>query len=178
MNIYQSFDEAYRGEIALTLEHGKNAAPRGLCTLERLGCHFRLTNPRSRLIGSRARRWSLHYAIGECLWHLAGSTDASVIRYYAPKWRGYIEGPFVTGSCYGRTLFGDDFRRRDSRWAMAQELLRHDPETRRAIVMLAPNDPVFAANESDVACASSLQFFLREGQLNAVVYMRSNDQFL
>jgi thymidylate synthase len=178
MNIYESFEEAYRSELALTLKHGKSVAPRSLPTVERLGCHFRLLNPRSRLIASTARRWSVHYAIGEFLWHLGASADAAAIRYYAPMWRGYSDGSSVTGSCYGRTLFGNSSMGSASRWEAARELLRNDPATRRAIVALAPKDPVFTANDLDVACASSLQFFLREDRLNAVVYMRSNDQFL
>jgi thymidylate synthase len=151
---------------------GTVVSPRGWKTKEILHAGFQLTNPRARLVLSRARRWSLPLALGELMWHLSASNEASVLTYYADQWRNFARGAAIPGSCYGFKLFK---RSNDepSQWDRALRELRHDPATRRAVVML--HDGEFETEDRDVACATMIQFLVRDDRLHATVYMRSND---
>jgi thymidylate synthase len=83
----------------------------------------------------------------------------------------------VGGSCYGYRIFSK--RGKDkSQWERARSLLSIDPASRRAVLMLSEplGDREFTAK--DIACATSMQFLLRDNKLHAIVYMRSNDAFL
>jgi len=53
--------------------------------------------------------------------------------------------------------------------------LRFDPETRRAVLVFQDPDKMFDIDSVDVACASTLQFLIRNRKLHAVCTMRSND---
>jgi thymidylate synthase len=50
-----------------------------------------------------------------------------------------------------------------------------DASSRRAVLNLSEPDYVLDPALRDVACASTLQFLIRDGRLHAVVNMRSND---
>jgi thymidylate synthase len=98
------------------------------------------------------------------------------LAYYAPRWRRYSDdGRTVSGSCYGKAAFGGD--QEASQWNFAKEILRSDPASRRAILIF-DQPKTTDARTVDKACLTSMQFLIREGQLHAVVSMRSNDVFL
>ena len=79
-------------------------------------------------------------------------------------------------SCYGYRFFRQD-ESGASQWTVAQNLLRHDPFTRRAVLLMSQPLAASDIDARDVACASSLQFLLRDGRLDALLHMRSNDAF-
>ncbi len=136
-----------------------------------------LANPRRRILTSAARKWSLPLALGEFCWHLSASNELSFIRYYSTRWDDFTDDEqTIRGSCYGYRLFRQD-EHGASQWTVAQSLLTHDPFTRRAVLLMS--QPLTAADISarDVPCASSLQFLLRDGCLDAILLMRSNDAF-
>ena len=57
------------------------------------------------------------------------------------------------------------------------ELLRFDPDSRRAVVPIY-GSPDLNAKSLDICCTLNLQFLLRDGKLNLIVTMRSNDALL
>jgi thymidylate synthase len=114
------------------LNEGQHVSPRGLGTLEIVPVAFTLANPRCRLITSQERRWSLPIALGEFLWHVAGSDDAAAISYYAKPWGEIATKGRILGSCYGNSIYralGDG----ESQWTKVLNLIKHDSETRRAV---------------------------------------------
>lgn len=169
----RSVDELLVGVIVDLLRRGSSVAPRGQETLELQGYAFRLTNPRARRVGVRARRWSEAIAVGELCWHMSGSDSAAFISYYARRWQSFSDdGTRIAGSCYGRKIFGET-RDVGSQWTRVRRELQRDPASRRAIIGLL--DTSFADDAKDVACMNTIQFLIRDGRLNCVVYMRSND---
>ncbi|RVD70232.1 MAG: thymidylate synthase [Mesorhizobium sp.] len=151
-------------------------APRGMKTYELIASGFALSHPRCRLIHGPERRWSLPLAIGELAWHLSGSDDVEQIAYYAPIWRRFSDdGNHIRGSSYGKRIFSQDGHH-ETQWERLLRLLQHDPYSRRAVLNLQQDaaealDP----NSADVSCVTSCQFLIRDGALDLIVHMRSND---
>jgi len=174
---FESLDAVQRWALRAALEQGSVSTPRGAKTLELIGAGFSLTQPRRRCIAMPERRWSLPLAIGEFSWHVSGSDELSFIAYYAPRWREFSsDNAKIEGSCYGKRVFQRDVNGGESNWDRLIHLLRMDPESRRAILNFQQS-PAEALDPTskDVACASTLQFFVRSNALHALAYMRSND---
>lgn len=175
---FDSLDSMQQWALRSVLYEGATAAPRGISTVELAPVTLALSNPRRRCVTTPRRRWSLPLAIGEFCWHLSGSRELSFLEYYSARWKDFVgEEELVRGSCYGYRIFNK--RGKDkSQWDRARRLLSVDPASRRVVLMLSEplGDREFTAK--DIACATSIQFLLREDKLHALVYMRSNDVFL
>jgi thymidylate synthase len=113
-------------------------------------------------------------AIGELCWHLSGNTAASALAYYAPSWSSFAapDGE-IRGSCYGHRIFSRQSG--ECAWDQVKGLLRRDPHSRRAVLFFNEEFDHLSASCHDAACATTLQFLIREGVLDAVLTMRSND---
>lgn len=174
--MFESVDTVLAWATRQSLEFGTPVAPRGKPTYELYGVSFGLSNPRSRIPTSKARKWSLPLALGEFCWHFRGSADLETLAYYAPRWRDFSDdGRTVEGSCYGRTAFSSVGGA--SQWEHAKSLLQQDPYTRRALLIF--DEPRVSDSATlDKSCLTSIQFLLRENRLHAVVTMRSNDLYL
>jgi thymidylate synthase len=171
---YLSVDDAQHAILAHLLTAGVTTSPRGLATIESRALSFTLLDPRRRCILNPARKWSLPLALGELCWHLSGSTQASALAYYAPAWRLFADSEGqIRGSCYGSKIFLSPDA--DSPWTRVRRLLETDRDTRRAVLYFNDALSHLAPDCGDAACATSLQFLIRAGALDAVVCMRSND---
>jgi thymidylate synthase len=172
---FGSMDDALISLTQEILERGEIAYPRGLETRELLGASFTLSNPRARRITIPSRRWSEPLAVGELAWHLAASDSVDFIAYYAEPWRSFSDdGITIPGSCYGKRMFGHA-RGQRSQWATVKEILQKDPESRRAVLVFQDGPTADRSETRDLACISSIQFLLRQGSLNCLTVMRSND---
>ncbi len=169
-------DAVQRWALELILDEGASSSPRGHETREVLAAGFTLSDPRRRCITNPTRRWSLPLAVGEFAWHVSGSNDLTFLGFYAPRWRDFSEdSQTIRGSCYGRRVFGTQDGS-PSQWELLIGILRHDPMSRRAILNFQQESSEALRPDSiDTACATILQFFLRDGKVHAVAYMRSND---
>jgi thymidylate synthase len=171
---FQSLDDVQIAVLDLLLSEGVQTAPRGVPALECRAVTFTLLHTRRRCILNSARRWSLPLALGELCWHLSASTLASELAYYAPAWKCFADAQGrIVGSCYGAKIFHDTAR--GTPWALARHLLQADLETRRAVLYFDDTTSHLVPECPDAACANSLQFLLRDGKLDAIVAMRSND---
>lgn len=173
---FATLDEVQVAVLHELIACGARVAPRGAETLEVVASGFTLDNPRSRILVNPVRRWSAALAVGEFAWHVSGSDDVEPLAYYAPIWRQFSgDGAHIRGSCYGKRIF-DPGAASLSQWEALVELLRSDPESRRAIlsVQQAPAEALDIASP-DVPCVTTCQFLIRDGRLDAIVHMRSND---
>lgn len=142
-------------------------------TREIIGVYLELRNPRARLsrTETRGRPFS---AIGEFLWYMSGSNSLDFITPYIPKYKDdSLDGMTVHGG-YGPRLFN---HRRENQIENIRELLIEKPTTRRAVIQL------FDAEDTDprlkeVPCTTTLQFLIRDGKLDLIATMRSNDAWL
>ncbi len=174
MEIFDSLDNAYVSVLSSLLSNGQPVAPRGSKTLELFPSAFTLNRPRNRCVANPERRWNLPLAIGEFCWHISGSNELQFIGYYAKRWREFAEdGSTIRGSCYGHRIFSQSSDSR-SQWQQLVELLRADPQSRRAILnfQMRAEDLI---TDKDIPCANTMQFLVRDSRLHAIVSMRSND---
>lgn len=172
---FRTINDAYSAVLQQILTSGSVCAPRGHTTRELLGVGFTVIDPRYRLLTLQERNWRFPIALGEFAWHLAGSDDIDFISYYITAWRKLADDPRrVLGSCYGWRLFSAD----GSAWLKLENLLKSDPDSRRAIVHFDPGQRNLDQGVRDASCASSIQFFNRDGCLDCHLVMRSNDAYL
>lgn len=131
-----------------------------------------ITDPTKNILKSNIRNMPMRYAVGELLWYLSGSNRLDAIKKYSKAWESLSDDGETVNSAYGYRIFeqfGFD------QWEYVKGLLKKDPNTRQAVIHIkdASNKPT-----KDTPCTVSLQFLLRNGQLNLTTYMRSNDIWL
>lgn len=166
-----TLDDVMRDAIEIVLSVGEYTSPSRGPALELRGVVLTIENPRARLSRTETRG-KVFSSIGELCWYLAASNDLSFIEYYLKKYRDSADGDAIHGG-YGPRLFNWDGRNQIS---SISELLREKTDTRKAVVQL------FDARDldceyNDVPCTCLLQFFSRDGRLDLIVYMRSNDAY-
>jgi hypothetical protein len=144
-----------------TINHiGRRSAPRGLPIRELLGevAWF--------YAGEIVGRTKVNPRLGftEGLMLVAGLRDVKWIHAAAPNVDLSLYGEFAF---YGPKGF--------SQYDGVLAELRRDPDSRRAVVVLAtPADLV----RSGLPCTLALQFFIRDGRLSLLAHMRSSDAVL
>ena len=169
-----SANELFTDACQAVLATGKTVAPRGQATVEVLGAYFCLTDPRRRFVDvPPVRVLNPAFAAAEAMWILSGSDDPWIYEYNQRLTR-YADHGRLMGA-YGPRL---------RRWhgtadqlSQVCELLREDPDSRRAVVQLF--DPVTDfQGYKDVPCTLGYRFFLRDGLLEMHTTMRSQDLWL
>lgn len=149
-----------------------NQSSRGSIVAELLGVSLRIQNPRARISRSE-NRGKPFSALGELLWYLAKSESLEFIKPYIPKYeRDAVDG--VLEGAYGPRLFS--MRNTIDQVASVIHLLEGRPNSKRAVIQLFDAADI-ATDKREVPCTTTLQFLLRDGKLNLVVSMRSNDAY-
>jgi thymidylate synthase len=169
-------DEAFLATVPAILDHGRQAEPRGLATIELPDpVHLRIVKPwvfplggMSGVIGGRALRHAIT-AVEAC--SLIGQTSIpEAILDRVKAFRPFLNGSIFWGA-YGPRAAGD--------LGLIVELLSRDPDSRQAVVSLYDSDrDLGRPSVVDVPCTVAIQFRLRDGRLAMWVQMRSNDAWL
>tara|TARA_R110002096_G_C14661938_1_gene728397 strand:- start:9965 stop:10837 length:873 start_codon:yes stop_codon:yes gene_type:complete len=121
------------------------------------------------------RKLSAAYAAGELLWYLGGHHNGEQMIAYAPQYKRFLDDDGTAYGAYGGRIA--DFRQ----FQYAHDLLVDQPRTRQAVISLwHPKDlnAALGRRHPDMPCTLSLQFLLRDGQLDLHSTMRSNDAWL
>lgn len=142
---------------------------------ELIGVLLRLTNPRARLSHTE-QKGRIYSCIGELLWYLAKTDSLRFISYYIPDYKGDSDDGRTIYGAYGPRMFA--MRGHDQIEAVLQ-LLRATPNSRRAVVQLFNAEDIAGKKRrKEVPCTCSWQFLVRDGRLQMVSCMRSNDAYL
>jgi len=140
-------------------------APRGMSIKETIGVVAVLTNPRECSITFKSRKLNYAFAAIEKLEYLSGYTDPERLIFYNSNFENYR-------SEYG--LFDGAYPERLGYWYRhIYNLLKADPDTRQAVMTIYGVQD--RHKSKDIPCTLSFQFFIREGKLNMISHMRSND---
>jgi thymidylate synthase len=167
-------NDLYAATCREVRRQGRPVAPRGQPTLEVMGAHLRLTEPRRRLVDLPPyRQLNPAFAVAEALWILSGSDDPWIFTY-----NRVLENFADAGRLRG--AYGPRIRR----WRDAVDQLTHvrtllagDPDSRQAVVQLY--DPAQdTRGHRDVPCTLNYRFYIRDGRLDMHTSMRSNDVWL
>ncbi|MCP2342967.1 thymidylate synthase [Actinomadura rupiterrae] len=175
---FDRFTDAYTAVLAHVYEEFQHTgAPRGNACRECLNIGFTLADPRDRIVYSAARRCNIVFCFAEALWYMWGRDDLEMIVYYAPRMALYSrQGRTLTGTAYGPKLFGKG-QSGTSQWGRVRELLRDQPDTKRAVLGIFAPDELADSENPDVSCTLGLHFLLRDGRLHLSTSMRANDAF-
>lgn len=165
-----SVDEIQKKVINDLLKNGGICSPRGLEIKELCGYCIRLNNPRRRLIYNPERKFSLTFAIGEFLWYWGKRNDLEMIKYYNKSYDTYSDDGKTLNGAYGKRIFGQT----SGQFEKIVQKLKEDKDTRQAVISIYKEEDVFCRSK-DIPCTCTIQFLIRENQLNCIVYMRSND---
>jgi len=164
------FNRLWFETVHSLLAMGKFVSPRGTPTYEFNGWSMRLDDIANNWVWVPGRKLKASYGAAELLWYLSGSDDGRVMQRYAPQYSNFLDGLVAYGAYGARWQRYDQLRR-------LVKTLQDDQSSRRAVVTCWEPDDL-AREKRDIPCTLSLQFLQREGHLNLITTMRSNDAWL
>lgn len=141
---------------------------------EIFGAMLQLNNPRARLSLTETRGKTFS-ALGEFLWYMAKSNKLEYIRYYIKQYKVCSDDGETIYGGYGPRLF--KMRGKHNQINTIIKLLTEKPNTRQAVIQLFDAEDLVGKHK-DIPCTCTLQFILRDGKLNMLTSMRSNDAYL
>ena len=187
MFAYNNFQSAYVSIVRNVVKFGKKVTVRGLEMREIIPVSFAIKNPRERLLNLDCRKNIKRYIFGELLWYLSGRDDVEFIDKYSKVWRQLSDDGVHSNSAYGKYIFGNLSCKGEgvrytmidkaapniySQWEWVKKVLTKDPYSRQAVIHIKP---IQMYETKDVTCTYTLQFFIRDGELDMIANMRSND---
>ena len=169
----RNVNEAYVLGIRKLLDHGKIQQSRvGEVLVLAEPCTTVYKWPQERVLFNVDRDCNPFFHMMEAMWMLAGRNDV--------KWIGQFNSTFHQFSDNGKTFHGAYGHRWRNWWRVDQlveviDLLKKDPETRRAVLTMW--DPYTDLNfkGKDFPCNMVIHFEIRFGRLRMIVHCRSND---
>lgn len=167
MRTVGNMNQAYSAIISELLRTGVPVNPRGISTVELINFGFTLTNPQFNVVGHATRKLNLSFMAAEFMWMITGSNDARMITPYNKQL-----GKFSDDGLYFRGAYGPKLM---DQIPYIIQTLRDDPFSRQAVLTLWRERPQAS---KDIPCTCLMQFFIRGGYLDMIVYMRSNDAWL
>lgn len=185
---FDSIAESYKGLLQYVLENGDEVSPRGMLTKEISPATVVINNPRKRVIDNPTRKLNYGFMVGELLWIMQGKNDLS-ISHYNKQWKNYSDDGETLNGAYGQRIFNwdggdglyknendqyDVLRIRVNQFTKIFEKLSQDNDSRQGTIVMF--DPTKDFEETkDVPCTNLMRFTIRNGKLNMLVFMRSND---
>jgi thymidylate synthase len=180
---YPTFDAAYRPILRDLLENGKKVSPRGQNCFEIINYGFTIedaTDPTLIYCGLLERQEVYDkYRESEIQWYLSGNLSAES----APSkfWLKLANEAGLITSNYGHMMlydykipYGDDWL---TSLQYVVKTLQNDKDSRQAIAHYG--DPThFWEGNKDLPCSIAQQFFIRDGKLECITTMRSNDVWI
>jgi thymidylate synthase len=175
--VFATFTDAYLAVLSrLAVNHEYEIDTRGRAAREIVNVTFTITDPAARAPLLAARRANIVFGHAESLWHLSARDDLAMIAHYAPRLRRFsADGQRLAGTAYGPRLFGPGPDGGPSQFDRVLALLRADPDTKRAVLVVMRPGELADPGNPDVACVTALHLMLRGGALQMTAYMRAND---
>ncbi len=177
----ETADEVWT-DLAKAFVEGKfisNPSSRGGPTGELLHVALSIANPVQRWVTSRRPIINIAFALAEIIWIMRGRHDAKFLTFFNSQLPRYTGSDALLHGAYGRRLrveFGIDQLER------AQETLLSHPSSRQVVLQIwnpsldlpdRHGEPVSA----DIPCNVTSMLKIRDGKLDWMQVMRSNDLF-
>lgn len=127
--------------------------------------------------GLRDRSTSVYkYLVAEMFWYLSGVHTTKFIGLFADLWNSIKNPDGTVNSNYGRSVFyiKDEKKQNLSYYNWVRSTLEHDIDSRQAIIPYA-DESIYKPGIKDFTCTQLQHFFIRDGILDSIVYIRSSD---
>lgn len=157
--------EMYKKVGSFLLDSGDIVCPRGKETREIVAPVIHIENPRDRLAYLPERKYNIIFALSESVMLFSDSNKA---RYFSK-----FNKNMANFSDDGINMYGSYGTRIAEYIPVIVDKLKEDKDSRQAILTIYTND--CGAKTKDIPCTLNLHFLVRNGKLNLIVYMRSND---
>lgn len=178
IDTYGDIDIMWYDAVKSLLRADKIDSRDGHCS-EVTGYVARIHNCEQSLLNNKRRKLSHKYAAAELLWYFSGTDRGDLISTFAKSYERFLTDGKAAGA-YGPRLFTNDDDEQGGIYFVIKELMQN-PRSRRALVPIFNIADLRRCRNStavDVPCTSSLQFLVRDGRLNCIGTMRSNDVWL
>lgn len=152
---------------------------RGGETRELLHCVLQVENPRQRWVLARRPSLNPAFALVEAIWILAGRNDSKIPNFWNSALSRFAGNGQTYHGAYGYRLrhhFGFDQLNR------AFEVLRSSPQSRQVVLQIWDPQldlplPNGSPRSTDIPCNIGSHLLVRDGRLEWLQVMRSNDIF-
>ncbi len=148
------------------VREGKECRPRGILTREVLGAVYTI-DMRTPVLTIPERKISLAFLAAEAAWILSGDNKVCTIAPYNKNISNFSDDGWSFFGAYGPPV--------REQLGYVVDTLCKDPDSRQALLTIWRPRP---GQTLDVPCTVSLQFFIRDGFIHCVAYMRSSDAWL
>jgi thymidylate synthase len=190
-----SADEVWQAAVDEIAVNGLVQPSRDQTTRELLHVAFAISDPRQRVVFGRPFNPAL--AVAETIWILSGGNTVDFVRFWNPRMAQYLDdGSQCLHGAYGSRLgstprLGSGAERRLrleslprkgrlDQLRQAFEVLRDDPHSRQVVLQIWDADldlPDPVPQSRDVPCNLMSHLLVRDGRLEWLQMMRSNDLF-
>ncbi len=163
----------YAGAMLFQHRGAVEVRSRGMLTLEwpePVATSYRY--PMERVLFHPLRDANPFFHFFEGLWMLAGRNDVAFLKHFNKAIKQFSDDGVTHHGAYGyrlRKLQGFDQIQR------CVDMLKTEPETRRAVLQMWDAKVDLAANSKDIPCNDLIFLKVRNGSLNMTVCCRSND---
>lgn len=141
---------------------------------ELLGVEVVITDPTRELIRCKPRKFNYRYMLMETMWHLCNRNDLMPLAQINPGIAKYVEDQRIGDWNSVAWAYGPHV---NPGMADVMRILPNYPDTRRAVIEIPPV-PSGSMAEGTPPCPSLLQYVIRNHELHAFTYMRSNDAYM
>lgn len=138
-------------------------------TIELIAPTIVLTNPRRRLFYNEHRTFNLIYALVEAFYLFNNNNEVKYFSFFNKRMSDYSDDGIHINSAYGYHIA-------DKLQELVNKLKESD-ETRQAVLTIYNTKYGLEMQTKDVPCTIALHFLIRDGKLDLITYMRSNDLF-
>lgn len=170
------FPRSYPVFVKRILRNAIQVAPRGEPTHEMVNANLWLPNPRDRLVTGRPRRLNAGFGILEFVAMANGQASIEPFVAMIPSYSKFSSNGTMLDGAYGPRVIQAGQSQLDE----IVRMLRKDPSTRRAVMQIFSSSDTFnwELPTKSVPCTIALQFMIRDGSLDMITTMRSNDLYL
>lgn len=155
----------WTSRLAELLNNGKEIGPRGKTTLEQLNVTLAFDSTYN-LLDVPERKLNFRFAVAEWIWMMFGHSAVEELARYNSVMRQFSDDGVYLAGAYGPHI--------KAQLPGVLVKLKSDPASRQAVIEI----PRVRRETKDNPCTLSLQFLLRDGNLNLIVNMRSSDVWL
>ena len=174
-HVWQQLAEEFRAGDGVLVQPSRGGA-----TKEILHAAVTINDPRQRWVASRQPPLNVAFALAEVVWIMTGRNDLAFLKAWNSRLPEYVgNGPHLHGA-YGYRL---RHHKGVDQVTRAYEALRNNPDTRQAVLQIWDSSidlpqPDGTPVDKDIPCNVMSLLKVRDGKLEWLQVIRSNDLFL